>query len=130
MAIVLEERAGFLGARRKRELAGRHLTVNNMRDGATFADATGALLARGFSAEEAVRTAERVYRGADGRSHGLGRERVYLESFVRARKHLSRRPQDGVVVSSGQISLDAARTLLPFVGTDSSRGPTAPGSSR
>ena len=122
LALCLEERGGYLGVRRKRELAGRHLAATNMAAGRRRSRTRSQACSPAASPEDSVRMAERVYRGGDGRSHGLGRERVYLESYVRARKHVSRRPQDMTVLSSGQVCLDAARTLLPFVRPDSTRG--------
>ncbi len=114
IALVLEERAGFLRPRRQRELAGRHAVVEQMALGATFVDAVHALGREGFTVVEAVRMTERAYRGGDGRRAGLGRERVYLESFVRARAQLARAPEDLDVLSSGQVALDAAAVLRSF----------------
>jgi hypothetical protein len=114
LALVLEERGGFLGSRRKRELAGRHVVTLRMAEGASFADAARMLIAKGFTAAEAVRMAERSYRGGDGIRAGLGRERVYLESFVLVREHLARHPADLAVLASGQVSLDAVDVLRPF----------------
>jgi hypothetical protein len=115
-AIVLEERGGFLGSRRKRELAARHLAVEAMDGGAPFAENVSALIdVHGVSPREAVLVAERAYRGGDGSTPGLGRERIYLEAFLRARAHLARRPTDEGILTSGQISLDAVDTLAPFV---------------
>ena len=85
-----------------------------MASGASFVDAVRALRAERFTAKDAVRMAERAYRGGDGRSAGLGRERVYLETFVRVREHLLARPEDEPVLASGQVSLDAIDTLRPF----------------
>ena len=58
--------------------------------------------------------AERAFRGGDGSSPGLGRERVYLESFVRVRAHLAAHPDDEAVLASGQIALEAIETLRPL----------------
>ena len=63
---------------------------------------------------EAVVVAERAFRGGDGSHPGLGRERVYLESFVRVRRHLAAHPDDDAVLASGQVAVDAADTLRPF----------------
>jgi hypothetical protein len=115
-ALVLEERHGCLGVRRRRALAARHFAVEAMARGAEFADVTRALVVdHGFEAEEAVVVAERAFRGGDGVFAGLGRERVYLESFVRVRAHLRERPGDEAVLSSGQVALDAIPALGRFV---------------
>lgn len=114
-ALVLEERAGFSRAERRRQLASRHVAVSEMLDGATFVDVVRSLLARGAAARDAVLVAERAFRGGDGTTAGLGRERVYLPSFVRVRAHLAIRPADEAVLSSGQVALDAVdamRTVL------------------
>ncbi len=116
LALVLEERAGFLTPARKRELAARHLAVEAMDGGGTFADAVEALVGtHGLTPREAVLVSERVYRGGDGRSPGLGRERIYIEAFLRVREHLRRTPTDEGVLASGQVSVEATRTLAPFV---------------
>jgi hypothetical protein len=114
LALVLEERAGYLGTRRKRELAGRHTVIERMAAGATFVEAVRALEAARFTPAEAVRMAERAYRGGDGLRPGLGRERVYLESFVLVRERLARAPGDEAVLSAGQVALDAVDVLRPF----------------
>ncbi len=115
-AIVLEERGSFLGPKRKRELAARHLAVEAMDGGAPFAENVQALVKEhGLQPREAVLVAERVYRGGDGSTPGLGRERVYLEAFLRVREHLSKAPTDEGILTSGQVSLDALPILAPFV---------------
>lgn len=77
-ALLLEERAGLLCARRRRHLALRHRAFEAMADGASFADVTRELAStRGLEPEYAVVVAERVFRGGDGTHPGLGRERVF-----------------------------------------------------
>jgi hypothetical protein len=116
LALVLELRAGRLRTGRRRVLAARHRTVEAMLDGATFGDAALALVRdHGLDAAEAVLMTERAFRGGDGLAPGLGRERVYLESFVRTRAHLSARPGDERVLAAGQVALDAVGALAPFV---------------
>lgn len=115
-AIVLEERHGFLAPRRKRELAARHLAVEAMDSGAGFADAVTALIKEhGVSPREAVHVTERAFRGGDGSTPGLGRERIYLEAFLRVGNHLAKKPTDEGILTSGQVSLDAISTLMPFI---------------
>ncbi|MGO9838359.1 MAG: tyrosine/phenylalanine carboxypeptidase domain-containing protein [Polyangiaceae bacterium] len=114
-ALLLEERAGFLGSRRKRQLAVRHRAVEAMLAGASFTDVALLLVnSHGVDAPEAIVVAERVFRGSDGKRPGLGRERVYLESFLRVRDHLAANPNDEDVLASGQIAVDAIDTLRPF----------------
>jgi hypothetical protein len=116
LALVLEERGSFLKPRRKRELAARHLAVEAMDGGATFSDALSALVKEhGLPPNEAVLVAERAFRGGDGTSPGLGRERIYLEAFLRVGEHLAKRPTDEGILTSGQVSLDAIAVLGPLV---------------
>jgi hypothetical protein len=116
LALLLELRHGRLGARRRRTLAARHWTVEAMLSGATFADVAISLVRdHGLDDADAVVVAERAFRGGDGLSPGLGRERVYLESFVRVRAHLAARPQDEPVMAAGQVALDAIEVLAPYV---------------
>jgi hypothetical protein len=118
-ALLLEDRAGWLGARRRRQLALRHWVVGAMARGATFADVARTLVDdHGLTECEAVVAAERAFRGGNGAYAGLGRERVYLESFVRVRTHLAARPEDERVLCSGQVGIDAIEALRPFVGDD------------
>jgi len=116
LALVLEERGNYLSPRRKRELAARHLAVEAMDGGATFGDALSALIKEhGLPANEAVLVAERAFRGGDGTSPGLGRERIYLEAFLRVGEHLKRKPTDEGILTSGQVSLDSIPVLGPLV---------------
>jgi len=111
-ALLLEERAGLLGSRRRRQLAARHRACEAMADGAWFADVAPALAREhGLDALQAVVVAERVFRGGDGVRPGLGRERVYLEALVRVRAHLEARPEDEAVLATGQVAVEAAPTL-------------------
>jgi len=111
-ALLLEERAGLLGPRRRRQLAARHRACEAMAEGAAFADVASALAREhGLDALQAVLVAERVFRGGDGVRPGLGRERVYLEALVRVRVHLAARPEDEAVLATGQVAVDAAPTL-------------------
>jgi hypothetical protein len=116
LALVLEERGHYLSPRRKRELAARHLAVEAMDGGATFPDALHALVKEhGMPAPDAVLVAERAFRGGDGTMAGLGRERIYLEAFLRVGEHLRRKPTDEGILTSGQVSLDAIGVLGPLV---------------
>ncbi len=115
-ALVLEDRHGYLGPRRKRELAARHLAVEAMDAGASFHDAASALVKEhGLDAREAVTVCERAFRGGDGTTPGLGRERIYLEAYLRVKEHLAAKAIDEVVLTSGQVSLAAIPVLAPYV---------------
>lgn len=115
-ALVLEERGGFQSPKRKRELAARHLAVEAMDGGAKFADAVTSLIKdHGLTPREGVVVAERAFRGGDGSTPGLGRERIYLEAYLRVGEHLARRPTDEGILTSGQVGLEAIAALTPFV---------------
>jgi hypothetical protein len=83
--------------------------------GASFVDVASLLVnVHGMDEADAVVIAERAFRGGNGEHPGLGRERIYLESLVRVRAHLSTRPEDEFVLASGQVALDAIDALRPF----------------
>jgi hypothetical protein len=111
-ALLLEERAGLLGVRRRRQLAARHLACQAMARGAAFADVVRELTAEHeVEPLQAVIVAERVFRGGDGVRPGLGRERVYLEALVRVRAHLEQSPDDEAILAAGQVAVEAAGVL-------------------
>lgn len=107
-ALLLESRAAMLDSSRKRQLAARHRAVEAMLAGASFADVAFLLVRQlGLDAGDAVLIAERAFRGSDGARPGLGRERIYLESYVRVSTHLAAHPEDEAVMASGQVAVDA-----------------------
>ncbi|HEY8078554.1 MAG TPA: tyrosine/phenylalanine carboxypeptidase domain-containing protein [Labilithrix sp.] len=115
-ALVLEERHNYSTPKRKRELAARHLAVEAMDGGATFAETVVQLVKEhGLGVKESVLAAERAFRGGDGMTPGLGRERIYLEAFLRVKAHLTAKPTDEGILTSGQVSLDAIPVLTPWV---------------
>jgi hypothetical protein len=94
-----------------------------MLDGGTFSDVAFSLVrSHGLEPEEAVVVSERAFRGGDGVSAGLGRERVYIESFVRVGKHLAAHPGDEDVLAVGQIAVDAASALRRWCRQDDVAG--------
>ena len=115
-ALLVERRAGALEGVRCRDLAARADAVEAMRAGADFASIVRLLVReRDVAASDAVRIAERVFRGSDGTFPGLGRESVYLESFVRVHDLLEKSPDREKVLTSGQVSVDAADVLARYV---------------
>jgi hypothetical protein len=115
LALVYEERHGFLRGARRRELALRHRAIEAMDGGATLIDVVRTLVTRdGAPTSVAVAAAERAFRGSAGRTPGLGRERVYLSAYARVKAHLSARPADEAVLASGQVALDAIEILRQF----------------
>jgi len=114
-ALWLEETRGVSGVERRRELGARHEAVSLMRSGADFVAVVRALRDLEVVLETALRIAERAFRGSDGRTPGLGRERVYLEAYVRVQGCLSRSPADEAVLGAGQVSVRAIDVLRPWV---------------
>jgi hypothetical protein len=123
LALVYEDRGGFLDAPRRSELAARHAAAAAMRAGADFVEVVRALEDRGVPLREALRTASRVFRGSDGRFPGLGRESVYLASFLRVRARLRAEPAAERVLCSGQVAVSALRALSQLGGKQASPEP-------
>jgi Domain of unknown function (DUF1704) len=112
LALVLEERHGFLRGARRRELALRHRAIEAMDDGGTFVEVVRTLVGRdGAAIEGAVAAAERAFRGSAGETPGLGRERIYLSAYLRVKERLGEKPGDERVMASGQVALDAIDAL-------------------
>jgi hypothetical protein len=117
-ALVLEDRGGHLRGARRAELGARHQAVNAMHEGASFVDVVRLLMRRWHrSPRAAVLAAERAYRGGDGVTAGLGRDRIYLEAFLRVGAHLDAHPRDESVLKSGAVSVDAIDALREYVTT-------------
>jgi hypothetical protein len=111
-ALLIEESAGFLDARRRRELGLRHLAARATLEGQCFIDVVGLLRSRSATVEEAVRIAARVQRGGQI-SGGLAREIVYLPAYLRVRRAMCG-PIAAVVermMASGRIAVDVAPLL-------------------
>ena len=118
LALVIEERAGFLEGERMRDLAARASAVEAMRSGADFGEVVRFLRSDHARApSEAVAIAERIFRGSDGRAPGLGRESVYAQSFLRVKSALEKFPDAEEVIRSGQVSVDAWSALRPYLVT-------------
>jgi hypothetical protein len=116
-ALWLEERRGVSSPSRSRELAARHVAVRQMRDGADFVTVVRSLRAAGLPLDAGLRTAERAFRGSDGRAAGLGREQVYLEGYLRVKGRLDAEPGDEAVLAAGQVAVGAIDVLRGWVGT-------------
>jgi hypothetical protein len=105
-ALSIEERLGFLGAERRRELALRHTLAVGVRVGASFADSWESVKESGLEGASALDPLLRAHRGG-----GLGREIVYLPAFVRVRAAFARDPWLEGQLARGRVSLAAARVL-------------------
>jgi len=115
LALVLEERAGFLDAGRKFQLALRHQAVRSMEQGQDFQGVVRGLMERGQTPAQAVLLGERAFRGSLGRWPGLGRERVYLPCYLRVQDHLAQQPGDEQVLRAGQIAAASCADLRPYL---------------
>lgn len=123
-ALVLEEEAGHLVAPRRAELALRHLAAAIVLGGGAVADTVDVLLDRGASPAIAARIACRAHRGACAGAGGIGREAVYLPSYVRARAIAG--TLDFVALAHGRISVDAASRVVPLLGPNPSQSVLPP----
>jgi hypothetical protein len=112
-ALLLEDRSELLAGARRKQLGARHAAARAMSAGATFVDTVRTLInVHELETPAAVLVAERAFRGGDGLSPGLGRDRVYLSALGRVRGHLAAHPEDEIVLASGQIAVayvDAVR---------------------
>jgi hypothetical protein len=114
---LIEERAGFLVSERRRDLAARALAVSAMRNGADFSEIVKILRNNhGRTVAQSIAIAERIFRGSDGTHPGLGRESIYIESFVRVSDHVTKFPEAERVLASGQVSIEAIAALTPYAG--------------
>lgn len=75
-ALRIEERAGLLDPRRRKELGLRHVAARMAHEARPFDEIASCMEDLDSTVEEAVRIAARAVRGG-----GLGRERVYLPSL-------------------------------------------------
>jgi hypothetical protein len=112
-AIWLEERAGLLGAERRRELARRYLAVESLRQGGELWDTVDALGRSGATAGAAIELACRVHRGG-----GLGRELLYLSGYARVAPRFAASPALERVMQCGRLSVDAAALLADSLQLD------------
>ncbi len=109
-ALVLEDRAGFLQNERRLELARRHLACRRVEAGEPFGSTVDALTHVGTPLATALRIAARAHRGG-----GLGREAVYLRSYLRVSDALNAQPSLDEVLGKGRISVTAAPLVAPWL---------------
>lgn len=105
-ALLLEQRATLMSAKRKRELAFRHLASVSTRAGASFHETASALSERGAPPRLALEIATRAQRGG-----GLAREIVYLPAWFELRAELALDPALEAWLERGRLSSVAARAL-------------------
>lgn len=120
-ALLVEERHGHLDDPRLRELALRRTAVDLAERGASYHEAALSLVTvHGALPRDAVRIAERAYRGGTGHELGLARDRPYLAAWLAMRAAFGE-PHGAVLedlVSRGQVSLRAARLLSALTAPD------------
>ena len=80
-ALLAEQKAGLLDRERRAELGRRHVAAKLAHEGADFWQIVDALEDLGERPDNAVRMASRATRGG-----GLGRERVYVPAYFRAKE--------------------------------------------
>ena len=105
-ALLIEDRHELMGARRKRQLGLRHLAALSVHEGATWVDTARLLLTHAAEHAEAVDIASRAHRGG-----GLGREVVYLESFLRLSTAFAEDPRAERCLERGRVSVRCGRIL-------------------
>ncbi|MGZ3449086.1 MAG: tyrosine/phenylalanine carboxypeptidase domain-containing protein [Polyangiales bacterium] len=115
-ALLLEERAGLLGDRRRRTLGARDRAARLVLSGGTYVEVVRALRAEGVAQEDALAIASRVMRGGWLRGSdvlgGLARERVYLPALVRVRRAVAREPSLLEKLGRQRLSLAASALLV------------------
>jgi hypothetical protein len=105
-ALVLEERAGYLGGPRRVELGMRHHAALAVRQGAAFVETVRVLIGLGAELGMAIELGCRAHRGG-----GLGREFVYLTAFCRVRRVFEARPELESWLERGRISVESAALM-------------------
>jgi hypothetical protein len=126
-ALVLERRAGFLDARRKREIGLRHLAARAVLRSADWHEVVQLLLDRGASIKTSIRIAARVTRGgaagtfagARGAAEGgLAREIVYLPAMLRVDRAIGGPGGAAVerVMARGRIAAEVAAVVAMSAG--------------
>lgn len=110
-AILLELRADLLDPARKRELAARYLASDLARTGGDWDQIFALLRNHGIDGPMAVQQGLRALRGGSPQGGGLGREVVYLASFLRVRTALLARPELESFMERGRISIAGAASL-------------------
>jgi len=109
-ALGLEKTHGFLRGARRVELARRHRACRSVEAGADFGATVRGLTDVETPLGVALRIAARAHRGG-----GLGREVVYLPSYLKVRAALRAAPHLDEVLGCGRISVEAASALAPWL---------------
>ena len=105
-ALLIERRMDLMDVGRKRQLGLRHLAALSVHAGASWVETARALCALGARVPESVDITSRSHRGG-----GLGREAVYLESFLRLAAEFSEDPASEKALERGRVSVRCGRIL-------------------
>lgn len=105
-ALVVEERRGHLQGLRRLEIAIRHLASRRVHEGWPMAETATELSGVTDRLDLVARSVCRAYRGG-----GLGREVAYLPSLLAVRDALEQEPELEDTLTSGRVSIEAARQL-------------------
>lgn len=111
-ALLLEERAGLLQPKRRRELALRHLASLRIRDQAPPGRVVEEFLTAGHPPRPTLEAVLRAARGG-----GLAREVIYLPAYLRVKSAYSSDPSLERFARWGRISAHAARLLASWEGS-------------
>jgi hypothetical protein len=112
LALYYEARFGHLDNQRKRALGLRHEAVLRTRDGAEFPELVRWLCEEeAHTAEQAIALAMRVFRGSTGKTHGAGRELMYITSYIQTCELLTAHPNAERLLASGQVATAAVLDL-------------------
>ncbi|NRA33708.1 MAG: DUF1704 domain-containing protein [Polyangiaceae bacterium] len=120
-AVFIEERASWLDADRRWELAVRHQAATSVLKGADFVAVVRDLIESGATVTEGVGIATRCFRGG-----GLAREVIYLRGFLEVRDAFALAPELERWFEAGRVSIEGARQLNTFE-NGSPLPPDAPG---
>ena len=115
-ALLLEERYGALGARRKLDLALRHQLARAILSASTgdaLEQLVLSLLERAVPIELLARALCRNLRGG-----GLGREVIYLPAYLRVKRAFAEAPYCESLLAAGRISVEGALRLHAVLTTD------------
>ena len=113
-ALVIEDRAGLLTARRRRALAARHEAARAVVGGATFVEVVR-IAKQTVPLDDALAIAARVMRGGYASERdvtsGIARERVYLPAYARVAGAIAADATLYERLGSGRLSLASLRLL-------------------
>lgn len=119
VSLCLEEESGAMDGARLRTLAARVVVTHGMHSGASFGEcALGLVRDHGLDVRDAVRTAERAFRGG-----GVARDAAYLVGWLRVRAAVARGDVALDELRVGRVGLADVETLRELRSDGLARGP-------